>query len=106
MRKVFDPANKYCINIRNSYLKFTHPFLKTNMGQNILSYMGLSVWHCTPDHFKEIRNMKMFREKGKNDQYLLRNFKNLKELIEFKILKITMKQLSYPIVQTNIFSQS
>ena len=43
MRKVFDPGNKYCINIRNSYLKFTHPFLKTNMGQNILSYMGLSV---------------------------------------------------------------
>ena len=73
------------------------------MRQNILSYMGLSVWHCTPDHFKEIRNMKMFREKGKNDQYLLRNCKNLKELIEFKILKITIKQLSYPIVQTNIF---
>ena len=42
--------------MRNSYLKLICPFQKTNIGQNVLSFTGLSMWNETPKFLKNPPN--------------------------------------------------
>ena len=46
--EVFELASPNNLRTRNRYLELICPFRKTNMVQNALSFIGLSLWNKTP----------------------------------------------------------
>ena len=56
LNEVFELACPNNFKIRNSYLKLIGPFQKTNMGQNVLSFIGPSIWNKTPEVLKKNPN--------------------------------------------------
>ena len=48
------------LRTRNSYLKLICPFLKSNMGQNALSFIGHSIWNKTPEVLKKTNTINIF----------------------------------------------
>ena len=53
LNEVFELACPTNLRTGNSYLKFTCPFRKTNMGKNAFSFIGLSIWNKTPEVLKK-----------------------------------------------------
>ena len=57
MNEVFRLVETVRINMRNSYLKLSHPFRKTSTGQNGLSYIGAAIWDRIPEILKKNQNL-------------------------------------------------
>ena len=53
MNEVFRLAENITINMRNNYLKLSHPFQKTSTAQNGLSYIGPAIWNRIPEILKK-----------------------------------------------------
>ena len=53
MNEVFELACPDNLRTRNSYLKLISPLQKTNMGQNVLSFIVPSIWNKTPEVLKK-----------------------------------------------------
>ena len=53
LNEVFELACPNNLKTRNSYLKLICPFRKTNMGQNALSFTGLSIWNKNAEVLKK-----------------------------------------------------
>ena len=61
LNEVFELACPNNLRTRNSYLKLICPFLKTNMGQNALSFIGPSIWYKTSEVLKKINSINTFK---------------------------------------------
>ena len=56
-------------SLRNSCQNFQQPFLKTNTGQNALSFIGPALWNKVPEEIKRTSNLNTFKHHLKK-QYL------------------------------------
>ena len=65
MNEVFDYASPGRISSRNNYAKLKVPFRKTTMGQESLSYIGLSVWKKLPSSMKRNTGLDKFKHNVK-----------------------------------------
>ena len=63
MNEVFEYASPGRISSRNNYAKLKVPFRKTTMGQESLSYIGLSVWKKLPSSMKRNIGLDKFNVK-------------------------------------------
>ena len=74
MSDIFKPVTNRRGSTRNSYLKLSQPFMKTNQGQNSLSYIGPSVWNKLPEKIKkDSNNVNGFKHNIK--KYYMNNLK-------------------------------
>ena len=53
LNEVFEFACPNNLKTRNSCLKLICPFRKTDMGQNVLSFIGPSIWNITLEVLKK-----------------------------------------------------
>ena len=60
MKEVFEYASQGRISSRNNLAKLKIPFLKTNMGQKRLSYIGPSVRNKLPSSMKRSNSLNKF----------------------------------------------
>ena len=63
--KVFELTCPNNLRTRNSYLKLICPFQKINTGQNVLSFIDLSVWNATPEFLRKT-NINSFKHELKS----------------------------------------
>ena len=61
LNKVFELVCPNNLRTRNSYLKLICLFLKTNMEQNALSFIGTSIWNKTPEVLKKANSINTFK---------------------------------------------
>ena len=61
LNEVFELACSNNLRTRNSYLKLICPFRKSNMGQNVLSFIGPSIWNKTPEVLKKTNSINTFK---------------------------------------------
>ena len=73
MNEVFEYASPERISSRNNYAKLKVPFRKTTMGQENLSYIGLSVWKKLPSSMK--RNIGLDKFKHNVKKHYLRELR-------------------------------
>ena len=66
LNEVFELASPINLRTRNRYLKLICPFRKTNMGQNVLSFIGPSIWNKTPEVLKKANSINTFKHNFKN----------------------------------------
>ena len=65
MNKIFQIAGKSNMATRSSFLKLVHPFRRTNMGQNNLSFIGPKEWNKLPMNLKLFNLIDTFKHQLK-----------------------------------------
>ena len=76
MNEVFRPAENTKIITRNSCLKLNHPFRKTSIGQNGLSYIGHAIWNRILEILKKTKNLNTFKFNLKHYSNYLNDLSN------------------------------
>ena len=61
LNKVSELAGLNNLRTRNRYLKLICPFGKNSMGQNVLSFVGPSIWNKTPEVLKNNNSINTFK---------------------------------------------
>ena len=63
LNEVFELACPNNLRTRNKCMKLICPFLKTDMGQNAISFIGPSIWNKTPEVLKKTNSINTFKHK-------------------------------------------
>ena len=66
MNEVFQIAHQSNMTTRSSYLKLSHPFRKTNMGQKNLSFLAPKEWNKLPMELKVCSSINIFKHRVKS----------------------------------------
>ena len=66
MNEVFQIAHQSNMTTRSSYLKLSHPFRKTNMGQKNLSFLAPKEWNKLPMEIKVCSSINIFKHRVKS----------------------------------------
>ena len=61
LNEVFQWAAETNRTLRNDYLILKHLFCKTTPGQNLLSFLGPSMWNQLPESTKKCNNINTFK---------------------------------------------
>ena len=65
MHDVFKPAAQNTTATKTYLFKLSHPFLKTNHGQIIISYMAPRICNKLPDFLKTTENVNTYKHRVK-----------------------------------------
>ena len=75
MSDMFKTASQSNVNTRQTYSRLIRPLRKTNMGLNLISYLGPSLWNKLPENIKHSSSLITFKHKVK--EYFLKNLQKL-----------------------------